>query len=62
MTEALKKAIKDSGLHYLTIEQETGVLRATVARFVRGDADIRLATADKLARYFGVKVSPARKD
>lgn len=62
MTAALKKAIKDSGLPLLTIEQETGVLRATVMRFMRGDADIRLATADKLAAYFGVDVSASRKD
>ena len=38
------------------------LLRATVMRFMRGDADIRLDTADTLAAYFGVSVSPARKD
>ena len=62
MADALRRAIKESGLPLLTIEQETGVLRASIMRFMRGDADIRLATADKLAAYFGVKVSRARKD
>ncbi len=62
MAQALRAAIRESGLPLLTIEQETGVLRATVMRFMRGDADIRLATADKLAAYFGVSVSPGRKD
>jgi transcriptional regulator with XRE-family HTH domain len=60
MTKALKEAIERSGLPLLTIEQRTGVKRATVLRFMRGDADIRLATADKLAAYFGVRVSKTK--
>ena len=57
MTEALKRAIEKSGLPLLTIEQETGVKRATVMRFMRGEADIRLETADRLAAYFDLTVS-----
>ena len=56
MTELLKETITERGLPLLRIEQETGVKRATVMRFMRGDADIRLATADKLAAYFGLDV------
>lgn len=61
MTEALKQAIANSGLPLLRIEQDTGVKRATVMRFMRGDADIRLATADRLSRYFGLEVIEKRK-
>ncbi len=35
MTEALKRAIADSGLTDLEIERATGVKRASVMRFMR---------------------------
>ena len=56
MTIALKQAITESGLTYLAVERETGVKRASVMRFMRGETSLRLDIADKLAAYFGVKV------
>jgi hypothetical protein len=61
LTATLKAAIERRGLPLLTIEQQTGVKRATVMRFMRGDADITLTTADKLARFFLVRAVQERR-
>ncbi|OWK44030.1 helix-turn-helix domain-containing protein [Fimbriiglobus ruber] len=59
ITTALRKAILDSGLSYLRIEQETGVQRASIMRFVRGTNSLRLDLADKLAVYFELTLTQA---
>ena len=58
LTDPLRQAIADSGLPLLTLEQETGVLRATIMRFMRGDTSLRLDKADALARFFGLELQP----
>jgi plasmid maintenance system antidote protein VapI len=57
ITDALRRAILASGLPLLTIEQETGVQRASLSRFVRGKNSLRLDMADKLAAYFGLRLT-----
>jgi len=47
---------RDSGLPLLRLAIETGITRASLIRFVRGDSSIRLDIADKLAAYFGLKL------
>jgi plasmid maintenance system antidote protein VapI len=54
ITDVLRRAILDSGLPLLRIEQDTGVQRASISRFVRGERSLRLDMADKLAVYFGL--------
>jgi plasmid maintenance system antidote protein VapI len=54
MTEVLREAIQASEIPLLTLEQETGVPRASIMRFVRGDQSLRLDIADKLAAYFNL--------
>jgi plasmid maintenance system antidote protein VapI len=56
VTEALKKAIADSGLTYSDIERETGVKRASVLRFMRGERTLRLDMADRLVAFFGIEI------
>ena len=56
ITELLRKTIADSGLPLLVIERETGVQRASVMRFLRGNQSLRLDMADKLAAYFELKL------
>jgi len=61
ITDALKKAIAESGLSYLELERATGVQRASISRFVRGERSLRLDMADKLAEHFEVecrRISP----
>jgi plasmid maintenance system antidote protein VapI len=56
MSSVLKRAIEESGLALSAIERETGVKRASIMRFLRGDQSLRLDMADKLANYFGLEL------
>ena len=56
ITDKLKQAIVDSGLPKLTIANDTGVTRASLIRFLRGERSIRLDMADKLAAYFDLEL------
>jgi hypothetical protein len=60
ITEPLRRAIVESGIPYLRIEQETGVQRACVSRFVAGKRTLRLDVADKLAAYFKLELRTKR--
>lgn len=61
ITDVLRQAILDSGLPLLRIANETGVQRASLSRFVHGTNSLRLDVADKLAVYFGLKLTPTDK-
>lgn len=61
LSDALRKAIADSGLPYLQLEQATGVHRASISRFVAGGRSLRLDVADKLAAYLGLAVKQGKK-
>lgn len=54
MTEVLRQAIVESGIPLLVLERETGVVRASIRRFVAGRNSLHLDVADKLATYFGL--------
>lgn len=56
LSEALKKAIQDSGFAHIAIERDTGVQRASIARFLAGTNSLRLDKADALANYFGIEI------
>lgn len=58
LTDPLRQAIADSGLPLLRLANETGIARASLIRFTRGDTSIRLDIADKLAVYFGLELQP----
>lgn len=61
MTEALKKAIADSGMPTLRISDESGVARASLIRFIDGKRSLRLDMADKLATYFELELTKRRR-
>jgi len=54
MSEVLRRAIIESGTPYLTLEQATGVKRASIMRFATGQTSLRLDLADRLAEHFGL--------
>jgi plasmid maintenance system antidote protein VapI len=60
MSETLRKAILDTGLPLLQVAKATGVERASLSRFVRGERTLRLDMADRLAAYFGLELRPTR--
>jgi plasmid maintenance system antidote protein VapI len=56
ISDVLRRAIVESGMAYIALERETGVARASIMRFVRGDQSLRLDMADRLARHFGLEL------
>lgn len=60
MTTVLQKAIRDSGLPLLRLSKESGVARASLIRFMRNENSLRLDIADKLAAYFGLRLTSGR--
>lgn len=57
MADVLREAIRKSGLTALALSTETGVSQPTITEFLRGK-DIRMTTADKLARRLGLALTP----
>jgi plasmid maintenance system antidote protein VapI len=57
ISDLLRRAIAESGISYNALQKETGVTRASIMRFVRGDQSIRLDMADRLAAYFGLTLT-----
>ena len=60
ITDLLRETIIASKIPLLTLEQETGVQRASIGRFIRGTNSLRLDVADKLAAYFGLALQPIK--
>ncbi len=60
ITETLRKAIADSGKTFLTIEQESGVVRQSLMKFARGERHMRGDMLDRLAEYFGLELTPGK--
>jgi|TARA_B100000809_G_scaffold245086_1_gene271700 plasmid maintenance system antidote protein VapI len=51
----------DSELPLLTLEQETGVKRQSIMRFLRGERSLRLDIADKLAAHFELELKSSSR-
>lgn len=60
MSDVLRRAIVESGTPYLTLEQATGVKRASIMRFVRGESSLRLDIADRLAEHYGLTLQAGK--
>ena len=59
LSQALKDALRASDKSVYQIAQEAGVSQIVVSRFLSGERDIRMATADKLAEALGLKLASA---
>ena len=57
LSEALKRAIQESGMSVYQIAQQSGVSQIVISRFLSGERDIRMATADRLAGVLGVTLA-----
>ena len=61
MSETLRKKVMtdfENGESFRAIERDTGVLRQSLMKFVRGETSLRLDVADKLAAYYGLELKP----
>jgi plasmid maintenance system antidote protein VapI len=56
IADQLRQAIARSGKSRYRIAQESRVAEAVLSRFVNGERDLKLDTADKLCTALGLKV------
>ena len=61
VTDALRKAISDSGMTFKALERESGVVRQSLMKFARGERHLRGDMIDKLAAYFELELAPMNK-
>lgn len=54
MTNLLRKALSEAD-SLRQVERDTGIVRQSMMRFIRGEQSLRLDLADKLAAYFGIE-------
>lgn len=57
LSQALRNAIRSSDRSVDQIAQDAGVSQIVVSRFVSGESDIHMATADKLAVALGLRLA-----
>ena len=57
ISDALRRAIQASPKSVYEICKEAGISQIVVSRFLSGERDIRLATADRLAKALGIEVA-----
>jgi ribosome-binding protein aMBF1 (putative translation factor) len=56
LSASLREAIRDSGMTAYQIARHARLSQIVVYRFVSGERDIRLSTADKLAEVLGLEL------
>ena len=56
LSDALRRAIRQCGKSVYQIAKEADVSPIVVSRFLSGERDIRLATADKVAEVLGFQL------
>ena len=61
LQDQLRQAIQNSGLSLYRIAKESGVAYQVLHRFARGERDLTLETATRLADYFGMRLTRPRR-
>ena len=61
ITDPLRRAIREADVTIYRIAKDSGIASTVVARFYKGERDLTLSTADKLADYFGLELQPRKK-
>ena len=61
LQDQLRQAIEDSGLTLYAISKGSGIAYPVVYRFASGERDLTLATASRLADYFGMRLTRPRR-
>lgn len=60
LSESLRKAVLTSKQTRYAIAVGSGVDHAVLRRFMRGERDIKLTTAEHLAEYLGLELTPEK--
>ncbi len=61
LTSQILAAIENSGATLYRIAKDSGVSYVVLHRFAHRERQIRLDTADKLAEYFGMRLTRPRR-
>jgi hypothetical protein len=61
LTDQLREAIHNSNATIYRIATDSGLPCAVVYRFVSGERDIKLSTANELAEFFGMRFTRPRR-
>jgi len=61
LQDQLRRAVEDSGLTLYRIAKGSGIAYQVLHRFARGERDLTLETASKLADYFGMRLTRPRR-
>jgi ribosome-binding protein aMBF1 (putative translation factor) len=56
LSQGLRSAIQNSGRSVYQISKEANVSQIVISRFLSGERDIRMETADRLADVLGIKI------
>ncbi len=59
--DTIRGAIERDGRTRYQIAQESGVDQAVIGRFVRGERNLNLLTAERLCKVLGLELGPKRK-
>lgn len=62
ISDVLRHAIRQSSIAHIALERATGVKRASIMRFLRGESSLWLDKADALAAFFKLTLCPSGKD
>ncbi|MFH1613802.1 MAG: helix-turn-helix transcriptional regulator [Planctomycetota bacterium] len=57
----LRKAIVESGYTQYQLSELSGVSRAQINRFVKGERTLTLEPAEKIAKVLGLELRPKKK-
>ena len=60
--EELKLAIQATGKSFNGLENEIGIGRGVLSRFVKGQRDIGLETAEKISQHLGLNLCPTKAE
>jgi hypothetical protein len=61
MPDVIREAIRRDGRSLYRLEIDSGVAAAVLSRFMRGERDLNLRTADRLCKALGLELRPARR-
>jgi predicted XRE-type DNA-binding protein len=60
-SDQLRRAISQSGLSQYAICKATGINKANLSRFMRGETGLEMANTDKIVAMLGLKLEARRR-
>jgi hypothetical protein len=60
LSDQLRKAMADYGTMY-AVGRDSGIPATVLGRFVRGERSLTLPTVERLAEFFGMKLTPSTR-